>query len=193
MSVSGAATRWEAPDLTPPPPRAAPSVEELEAIERAARQEGFARGHAEGYAQGQAEVRRLIAQMEGLIDSFARPLAQLDGEVEAVLAELAVQVAGALLGRAYQAEPQLLADLVAEAVRLAGNGGREVEVRLHPDDLAQIKPLLAAQAGARLHADTTLARGDVRVHAEALRLDGSLSARLRSALCELTAARGETG
>ena len=113
MSATTVAARWEAPDLTPPPPRAGPSVEELEAIERAARQEGFARGHAEGHAQGQAEVRRLIAQLEGLIDSFARPLAQLDGEVETVLAELAVQVAGALLGRAYEAEPQLLSDKVA--------------------------------------------------------------------------------
>lgn len=190
MTDADAAIRWEAPDLSPPPPRPGPSVEELEAIEQAARREGFARGHAEGFAQGQAEVRRLVARMEGLVDSFVRPVAQLDAEVEAVLAELAVQVAGALVGRAYEAEPQLLADLVADAVRQAGAGSREVEVRLHPDDLAQVQPLLAHEAHARLRADATLGRGDVRVHAEALRLDGSLAARLRAALLELTAATG---
>lgn len=189
MTGAESAIRWEAPDLSPPPPRAGPSVEELEAIEQAARKEGFARGHAEGFAQGQAEVRRLVARLEGLVDSFVRPVAQLDAEVEAALAGLAVQVAGALVGHAYETEPQLLAELVADAVRQAGSGTREVEVRLHPDDLAQLKPLLAAQAGARLQADTTLARGDVRVHAESLRLDGSLQARLRSALDELIAAR----
>ena len=76
--------RWAAPELAPPPPpppqepvRHMPSVEELQAIEEAAHAEGYARGHAEGVAAGQAEVRRIAAQMEGILDAFTRPLARL--------------------------------------------------------------------------------------------------------------------
>lgn len=62
----------EAPVLLPP------SLEEIQAIEEAAYQEGLERGrnegHAEGFAQGQAEVRRLTAQIERIPDNFSRPL-----------------------------------------------------------------------------------------------------------------------
>lgn len=191
------ATRWRLPDLNPPPSQASrpgPSLADIEAIERAAGEEGFARGLADGHAQGinqaQGEIRRLLAQLEGLIDSLARPLALCDAEVESVLAEIAVQVAGVLIGRQYEAEPELLAMLVHEAVRTATPGAREVDVRMHPDDLAVVRPMLPANEPilTRLTPDTSLARGDVRVHTESMRLDGTLATRLQAALASLRSA-----
>ncbi|MFO7340669.1 MAG: flagellar assembly protein FliH, partial [Lysobacteraceae bacterium] len=84
--------RWIAPELevAPPPepepvveaveevevPRP-PTLEEIQAIEEQARREGYEagleQGRQEGFAQGQAEVRRLIAQIEGILDNFTRP------------------------------------------------------------------------------------------------------------------------
>jgi len=55
-------------------------------------------------------------------------------------------------------------------------------VRLHPDDIHSLAPLLALVSGARLVPDPTLGRGDLRVHAESVRIDGTLEARLRGAL-----------
>lgn len=189
------AVRWQAPDLMPrpaAPTRPAPSVAELEAIETAASEEGFRRGHADGYAAGMAQAaderRELGARVQALLESFARPLAQVDAEVQAVLAELAVQVAGALVGRAYAQEPALLAGLVQQALQLAVPTRREAEVRLHPDDLALVAPLLAEQEPlARFLADPSLGRGDLRVHTEAVRVDGSLYMRLQAALASLQA------
>ncbi|KTF35037.1 FliH/SctL family protein, partial [Xanthomonas translucens] len=75
------------------------------------------------------------------------------------------------------------AELVGEALDAVGGARREVEVRLHPDDIAALTPLLASMAdGTRLVPDLTLSRGDLRVHAEAVRIDGTLEARLRAAL-----------
>ena len=126
--------RWTAPDLEtatfePPAPEhepepepipQPPSVEELQALEEAAREEGYRNGyeagHAEGLATGEAEVRRTIAQMRGILDGFTRPLARLEGEVADALGDLAVRIAGTLLGRTYKADPTLLADLVREAL-----------------------------------------------------------------------------
>ncbi len=191
-----AAVRWYAPPLDAPAAPAGdagpvevprpPSLEEIQRIrddaQREGHDEGFAQGRAEGLAQGQGEVRRLTAQIEGILDNFSRPLARLENEVVAALGELAVRIAGGLVGRAYEAEPALLAGLVGEAVDAVGGAAREVEVRLHPDDIAALTPVLALDDRTRLIADPALARGDLRVHAESVRIDGSLDARLRGAL-----------
>jgi flagellar assembly protein FliH len=186
--------RWAAPELVPPPPQEpvqrTPSVEEVQAIEEAAHAEGYARGHAEGIAAGQAEVRRIAAQMEGILDAFTRPLARLDGEVGDALGNLAVRIAGTLLRRSYAVEPELLEALVREALELAGSDQRQVELRLHPEDLAMLNPQLVPKEGVRLSGDTTLARGDLRLHADSVRIDGSLSARLNAALQRIIAGAG---
>lgn len=189
--------RWLAPPLDvmlasqraqaePAPPLSPPTLEEIQAIQDAAYREGLERGlaegHTEGFAQGQTEVRRLAAQMEGILDNFSRPLDRLENEVVAALSELAVRIAGALVGRAYQTDPQLLQELATTALDAVGGTQREVELRLHPDDIAALTPVLSLMPATRLTADTTLSRGDLRVHAESVRIDGTLEARLRGAL-----------
>lgn len=178
--LQAAAAAQEAP---PPVP---PTLEEIQAIQDAAYREGLERGlaegHAEGFSHGQAEVRRLAAQMEGILDNFSRPLDRLENEVVAALSELAVRIAGALVGRAYQTDPVLLQELATSALDAVGGAQREVELRLHPDDIAALTPVLAMTPHTRLTADTSLSRGDLRVHAESVRIDGTLEARLRGAL-----------
>ncbi|HZF99137.1 MAG TPA: FliH/SctL family protein [Pseudoxanthomonas sp.] len=204
-AAAGTAIRWTAPALEVATAAAEaeeqatllrpPSLEEIQAIEEAAYREGLERGrsegHAEGFAQGQAEVRRLVAQFEGILDNFSRPLDRLETEVVAALSELAVRIAGSLVGRAYRADPTLLAELTAEAVDVIGGSRREVEVRLHPDDLAALAPVLSLASGTRLSGDASLARGDLRVHAENMRIDGSLDARMRGALATVLNREGQ--
>jgi flagellar assembly protein FliH len=199
-----AAIRWNAPDLMaapitappqieagfeepeaiepPPPPLRLPTLDEIQTIQDDARNEGHAEGHAEGFAQGQAEVRRLIAQIEGILDNFTRPLSRLEDEVVGALGDLSVRIAGNLVGRAYETDPSLLSALVQEALTTVGSSNRDVEVRLHPDDIAALTPLLSLPEGQRMVPDLSLSRGDLRVHAEAVRIDGTLDARLRSVL-----------
>ncbi len=189
------AVRWTAPGLSlrasnEPALPAPPSVEELQALERAAREEGYARGHAEGFATGQAEVRRMVAQIEGILDGFTRPLARLDGEVADALADLAVRIAGTLLAREYIADPTLLADLVREALDAVGSGSREMELRLHPDDFGVLAPHLAGLDGVRLTIDSALGRGELRLHSESVRIDGTIAARLQSVLEAVMAGKG---
>lgn len=179
-SLSSDAVRWEAPafDGAPPP------LVDIAQIEQLAHDDGYARGHAEGLAQGQAEVRRLAARLENLVDAFIRPLAGLDSEIESALARLATEIAGALVREKYAIEPGHLAALVREAVAAVGDSARPVEVRLHPEDVTMLRPLLAD--GSNLVADTTLARGDVRVHADSVRIDARLSTRMTQTLEQLT-------
>ncbi len=176
------AIRWEAPAFGSGAPQ---SIAALEEIERAARDEGFARGQAEGFAQGQADVRRLVARLEGIADAFTRPLAGLDNDIERALAALATEIAGALVRENYIEQPERMAALVREAIVSAGEMARAVEVRVHPDDLHMLRPLLSNPAG--LVPDISLARGDVRVHAEHVRIDARLPSRLKRVLDNLSA------
>ena len=169
--VSDAIVEQDAAPLVPP------TLEEIQAIQDAAYREGLERGLAEGHAEGFAQ-----GQMEGILDNFSRPLDRLENEVVAALSELAVRIAGALVGRAYQTDPVLLQELATTALDAVGGSQREVELRLHPDDIAALTPVLAMTAHTRLTADTSLSRGDLRVHAESVRIDGTLEARLRGAL-----------
>jgi len=190
--MNASAMRWQAPVLDAgvssgaTGPKAPPSAEALRAIEAAAQREGEQRGHAQGYAdgfaQGSAEVRRLVAQIEGILDNFSRPLDRLEDEVMAALADLAVRIAGSLVGRAYHTEPALLAELASTALDAVGGGSRDVELRLHPDDITALAPVFTPPATVRLTPDPVLTRGDLRVHAEHMYIDGSLEARLRAAL-----------
>ncbi len=193
MSTSVEAMRWQAPALDRPAPALPkpPSIEELQAIEETARAAGFDAGHTEGFAAGQGDVRRLVAQFEGIVDSLARPLGKLDDEVINALGQLAVRMAGELVGRAYQADPSLVEALARSALDAVGSGQREVELRMHPDDLKTLANLLPKSDGVRLIADPQLTRGDVRVHAESVRIDGRLESRLRAAF-EALSLRGDS-
>jgi len=89
-----------------------------------------------------------------------------------------------LLGRHGRADREML----LAALAAVGEITRPVEVRLHPDDITVLDtpaPLL------HLIPDSSLSRGDVRVHADTLRIDGTLNARLDAALAEVIAQAGE--
>jgi flagellar assembly protein FliH len=171
----------------PKPPTAA----EIDALRQAAHDEGRAAGHAEGLAAGQLEIQRRIAQLQGVLDGFTQPLARLDAEVTDALSDLAVRIAGVLVGRAYAADPTLLADLVREALDAVGSGSREIELRLHPDDYNVLAPHLSGLTGVRVTPDGNLARGELRLHSEGVRIDGTLAARLQSVLEATLAANAE--
>lgn len=195
MSTATEAVRWIAPGFARPTPEEAwpapPSVEDLQSLQQAAHAEGFARGLSDGLAAGQADIRRTMAQIEGILDGFTRPLARLDREVADALADLAVRIAGTLLGRAYAADPSLLTELVREALDAVGSGSREIELRLHPDDFGVLAPHLAGLDGVRLTMDGALGRGELRLHSESVRIDGTLASRLQSCLEAVLAAPGE--
>ncbi|GIX37320.1 MAG: flagellar assembly protein FliH [Silanimonas sp.] len=181
---------WRAPVLDAPPPPKPPSIEELSRIEEAARREGYEAGRREGFKAGEAEVRRLVAQIEGVVEAMARPLGRLEDEVHAALAQMAVRVAGALLGRAYEAEPELLAQLVRTALEAVGPGQRTLEIRLNPEDAALLKPWLPEWPDARVVPDPQLARADVRIHGDGVRIDARTDARLQAALAAVLQAPG---
>ena len=81
---------------------------------------------------------------------------------------------------------------LSEALDAVGSGHREMELRLHPDDFGVLAPHLAGLDGVRMRVDGGLGRGELRLHTESVRIDGTLAARLQSVL-EATLASSMAG
>jgi len=185
----GQATRWELPLLhsfeetlpqSPPPPTA----EEIDDIEKAAYDEGYARGREEGMAQGYADgagvVRDQASRLRGLVTHMTRPLQALDSEVERMLIALALDVGRRLAQHALQLDPGLVSGIVAEAVGALAAPARDVRVHLHPDDAQLVKDTLTLPGEItdwRVIADPELMRGDCRIVTDTTQVDARLDTR----------------
>jgi len=187
--MSSGAALWRVPALDAAPPPKPPSIQELQQIEESARREGYEAGKREGFKAGEAELRRLVEQIEGVVEAFAHPLGRLEDDVQAALGQLAVRIAGVLVGRAIETDPELLARLVRTALDAVGEGRRPVELRLHPEDAERLAPWLPQWSEARVLADPQIDRGGARVHGDGVRIDARMEARLQAAL----AAVGQPG
>lgn len=192
------AARWELPVVVGRVAGQRPrpvTAEELDDIARAAWDEGHAKGHADGLAAAAAETQRRldtldarIARVGDILAVLARPLAELDVEVEAQLAQLALTVAGHLVRRELRTDPAQVIGILRHAVSLLPAAAREVRVHLHPDDAALVNEKLAAPASERAWSvveDPVMARGGCRVSAGSSQIDARLESRLKAAIIEV--------
>lgn len=178
--------RWEPPQMGEPVADVAvneeveprPTVSELEALERQAREEGYAAGQREGLAAAQQQLSMRMAQLDALYASAARPLQDLDESTELELARLSLVIARQVLAHELRTTPELVVQIVRQAVLALPSATRELRVRLHPDDLALLRELDAAETHWQLLADPSLARGDCRLESERSRLDARITTRL---------------
>ena len=179
--------RWELPNLgtQPDAPAAAnaalqPTVHELEALEQQARDEGYAAGLAESRATAQQQLGLRIAELDALCNAAARPLQLLDDQAAGELAQLATVVARRVIMHELKVSPELIVGIVRQAAAALPMATRELRVHLHPEDLALMQELGAAERHWQLLADPTLARGDCRLESERSRLDARVETRLAS-------------
>jgi flagellar assembly protein FliH len=197
-ALADLATVWGAPEINANP---LPTVEDLEAMVMAAREqamiEGRAEGYTKGYKEGHAEginlgtqkayqehgsdLNRQIERFVALIESLSSPLAQLDEQVETALLEMAIAAAHAVLKVHLQKDDALLSAVIRESMLAAGQQSTALELRVSADDLERVETHMRDldQTKIRLVVDSELVGGDMRVQAESLRIDGSLLARLQ--------------
>jgi flagellar assembly protein FliH len=179
-----------APAAAEPPPE--PTAQEWQARIAAARQAGYQDGYRDGLAALEDFKARFAeqatAQVGALLQAFERQTERLDAELADAVARAAVQLAAQVLRHELVTQPQTVAAVAAEAVGAVLLSARHVAVHVHPQDL----PLVAegagealAARGARLVADATLARGDVRVDSDLGEVDARVATRWAQALAVL--------
>jgi len=145
------------------------------------RKEGRAQGHKEGIAQAAAESIQQFQKLELIFNSLAKPIAQLDNELETSIAELTLSIARQLVRREIKIDPGEIVAVVREAVRALPISARNPTIYLHPEDMQLVRNALSLsddEKSYRLEEDLLLTRGDCRVETETSHIDASIEARL---------------
>lgn len=183
--------RWRLPEVEGPivgrsreERRAAASEEAV----RLALKDAEARGYEAGMARARAETGTKLAALEervkrldAALHLIARPLEQLDNDIETELAQLALAIGKQLGRRELRLEPAQVIAILRESLALLPAAAREVRVHLHPEDAATVREHLTTPAVDRawtIVEDPTLSRGGCVVHSQSSRIDARLEARI---------------
>ncbi len=207
MSGTGTGARasvWQLPQIHGPVVGRTRRREDLEAIEREAYDQGLAEGREAGLAAArQAEqaaqegIAARVRQLDEILQFMARPIADLDREVQLQLASLAGAIARQIVRRELKANPDEIVAVIRETVALLPVSAREVRVHLHPEDARLVRERLSEVSGDRVWSiaeDPILARGGCRVTSENSTIDAQLEQRLGAAIAAVLGdARTGTG
>ena len=189
--LSGPANAFGA-GAEPAPTGDEPDSEEVAAKLRAARQTGYQDGYRDGLValEGfkQSYAAQVTQQIGVLVGSVGDQLDALQQQMAEALAATAVSLARQIVRSEIAQRPEAVAVVAAEAVEALLLNARHVTLRVHPDDHALIAAgaadVLAAR-GARLIADTTIARGGCRAESDIGIVDASVETRWQRATAAL--------
>ena len=183
-------TRWKAPDVGYVA-RETHTDAELEAIEQQARAKGYEVGRWEGLEAGHQTVQESAQRLAKLYDEAAHPFRQISENVEAELAKLAAAIAREIVRQELKTQPALILETVSQACAVLSAAARDVDVHLHPDDVAIVKDGLKEDPPAqhwRIIEDRSLARGDCQINSSAEFIDATLQTRIDAIVAALLAA-----
>jgi len=184
-----AAQRWSMPAMSGPVVgRRHDDATEYEAETRAQADAIFAAARAQGTAAARAEIDAKLAELDGrlarldaMLNSLARPLAELDDEIERQLTALAVAIARQLVRRELKSDPSQVIAVIREAVGRLPAAARDVRVHLHPEDAAIVRERLAVTSADRAWTivdDPILSRGGCVIRTESSQIDARLESRI---------------
>ena len=197
--AAGPVSRWDLPSVEGAPlPRAGAkgvNVMHLSIVEREAWEHGYKDGHVEGVRKGESELARRInevnvkiAALEAILGTLARPLDELDAQVESELTRLALTVAKHLVRRELRIDPAQIIGIIRHTVALLPLASRNIKVHLHPDDAAVVREKLAQPQGEQqwqLSEDPLMARGGCRVTSDNSSIDARFETVVAAALSGL--------
>ncbi len=193
VSERPAPASWQPPAVSGPRAnrRNKPTLTELEDIERAAWDEAYAKGLEAGRVAGEQEVRKRFEQVsniESILNALAKPLQQLDKDVETQLMSLAFAIAKHVVRRELRIDPAQVIAVVRDTVSLLPLAQRNVRVHLHPDDARLLRERLAEPQVERawtIIEDPVMARGGCRVSTDNSQIDVRLETRLAAVFAHL--------
>jgi flagellar assembly protein FliH len=180
----------------PPPPPAPvipmPTVEEIEAIREAARQEGYAQGHAEGLASGheagyqdgldtgRLEAAAELTHLQNIASTFGDAVTQADEAISNDVLELALHLARNMVRTAFEVRPELILAVVREAIDYLPTLQQPAILTLHPEDALIVRSSIGHEldkSGWRLVEDGSIARGGCRVDTASNQIDAQIASR----------------
>jgi flagellar assembly protein FliH len=169
-----------------PTPLGPSPEDELQSLLQAGRQQAYQDGYRDGLAAldgfKQTHARQLNLQVGALLQSIGSQLDGLQQDMARAMAVSATNLARQIVRTELKARPDLIAMVATEAVDTLLLSARHITLRVHPDDHALVvqgaAEVLAAR-GARVIADSNLARGGCLVESDIGSIDATMETRWR--------------
>jgi flagellar assembly protein FliH len=193
--------RWQAPHMVSVEdvrgkPDVFLTVEDIDALQKQAQQEGYkagfqqgqTAGHQAGLASGKIDVNNQLTNLRQILETLNTPLESLDAEMERDIVALVTTVAKQVIRREIKAEPEHVIGAVRAALAVLPINDRKIKIYLHPQDTELVKKGLSLDeddASWRWIDDPTLSRGGCRIETANTLIDASVEARLESVINKL--------
>ena len=191
LAGAGPATPSAAAAAAEPAPTVDPAAQQAEALKQA-RQSGYQDGYRDGLValEGfkQSFAHQATLQVGQLVKSIGSQLDAMQQEMAEALAATALSLARQIVRSELAARPESVAAVAQEALETLMLSARHITLRVHPDDqplVAEGAGELLAARGARLVADTAIARGGCIVESNIGLVDASIETRWRRAAASI--------
>lgn len=163
------------------------TVEDIEALQKQAYEEGKQQGLEAGKKAGLADMEAKAQQLATILHLLEKPIQQLDKDVEKQLTELTVSLTRMLLKKESSMGADHIQGLIHEALDFLPIQSRHIQVRLNPADIS-----LLAEAGIDVEAqdwscieDASISSGGCFVESDLSHIDASVETRLQQLVDQL--------
>lgn len=197
------------------------TVNEIEAMQRQAYDEAYAKGQQEGYEKGFAQgheegankgyeeglkkgydenvqlLRTQAAELANILETLSKPLEALDDEVEKELVDLAIAIARQLIRREIKLDPGQVVATVREALNIIPLASQKVTLSLHPDDAELVRSVFVLDEISPawiINEDPLITRGGCKVDTDISHVDATVEKRLAAVIAQVLGdERGKEG
>lgn len=153
-----------------------PTASQLEQIHQQAREEGYQAGYAEGRQQATAQSQ----QLGRLLDALNQELQQVDQQIAHDLLDLALEIAKQMVHQTLKANPEVLLNVVRDAIGSLPHFNQSAHLVLHPADAQLVRDGMGEQlnhSGWKIFEDSKMERGGCRVETAHSQIDATLATR----------------
>lgn len=113
---------------------------QLEGIAKQAYAEGFAQGERDAKTLADQRVVPLVATLENLLAELTDVRQRLQHQIENEVVELALHIGRKLVDQALQANPDVVAEIVQEALKRVEDS-EKIGIRLNPADVQRLQQM----------------------------------------------------
>ncbi|NNM82765.1 MAG: flagellar assembly protein FliH [Burkholderiales bacterium] len=169
-----------------------PTASEIEQIHQDAHQEGYAagqregydagkkQGYEEGYRDGMMQAKEKVDSMHLALTGLNQELQRLDEEISQEILSLSLAIARQVIRKSLDWKPEILLEVVREAVGKIPPFSQQAHLRLNPEDAALVRQEMGDElehTNWKIIEDSRIERGGCKIETSSSEIDATLANR----------------